>query len=72
MNSVGCTTYVPVDISESILCKAVEELTRGFLWLHVNGYLGNFNTDLHKIPRIGWRLTFFLGGTVGSFNTKVE
>ena len=72
MNSVGCTRYVPVDISESILCKVVEELTHGFLWLHVNGYLGNINTDLHKIPRIGLRLIFFLGGTVGIFNTKVE
>ena len=72
MQATGCHRYVPLEIAESTLRKAVAEISAEFVWLRVDGYVGDFNTDLHKVPRNGRRLLVFLGSTVGNFRSKVE
>ena len=72
MHATGCCRYVPLDISETTLQLAAEQLTAEYQWLHVDGCLGDFDTDLPKLARNGRRLLVFLGNTVGNFRTRPE
>ena len=72
MHSTGCSRYVPLEISEKTLRHSAEQLTKENPWLTVDGYLGDFDTDLPQLPRTGRRLLVFLGNTVGNFKSKAE
>ena len=66
------TRYVPMDISEEALYEAAQALGNYYPWLAIDGLVGNFFTDLEKIPRTGTRLVTFLGSTIGNFPTEVR
>ena len=72
MHETGCCRYVSLDISERALRTSAEELTAEYPWLQVDGYLGDFDTDLPKLSRKGRRLLVFLGNTVGNFRTRPQ
>lgn len=60
--------YVPFDVSADALEAAATTLTDAYPWLDVAGYVGDFHTDLHRIPHPrGRRLVTFLGSTIGNF-----
>ncbi len=62
--------YVPLDVSEDALEAAAQELVADYDWLHVDGYVGDFHSDLHRIPHpTGRRVVAFLGSTIGNFLT---
>ncbi|PYC80833.1 L-histidine N(alpha)-methyltransferase [Streptomyces tateyamensis] len=60
--------YVPVDVSESALREAGEQLTLDYPGLSVHGVVSDFTAEL-GLPRSapGPRLVVFLGGTLGNF-----
>lgn len=63
------SSYVPFDVSESALTMAAEELTQEYPSLNVHGIVGDFETDLDKIPQPnGRRLLLLLGSTIGNLN----
>ena len=72
MHSFECNRYVPIDISKSTLRHAAENLKAGYAWLHVEAYVGDFDTDLPNLRRNGRRLIVFLGNTVGNFRSKYD
>ena len=75
MHETGrCCRYVPLEISEATLKLAAEQLTADYSWLTVHGYVGDFDTDIGKLPRRNGirRLVVFLGNTVGNFTTRGE
>ena len=66
------TRYVPMDISEEALTEAAHHLANYYPWLAIEGLVGDFFTDLEKVPRHGRRLVTFLGSTIGNFPTDVR
>lgn len=64
----GLRYFVPFDISETALWKAVWPLVEEFQGLCVYGLVGDFDDDLHRIPRLGRQLVLFLGSTIGNFD----
>lgn len=60
--------YVAIDVSESALRHAGENLTEAYPWIQVRGYLGDFGSDLDSVPRHGRRLVAFLGSTIGNLS----
>ncbi len=66
------TRYVPMDISEEALTEAAQHLGYYYPWLAIDGLVGDFFTDLGKVPREGRRLVTFLGSTIGNFPTDVR
>jgi len=58
--------YVPVDISESALYKATQELLELYPDLYVLGIIADFTRHLEVLPR-GRKLITFLGSTIGNF-----
>ncbi len=58
--------YVPVDISESALLEACEELLDLFPDLHIFGIIADFSRHLEVLPR-NRKLLTFLGSTIGNF-----
>jgi L-histidine N-alpha-methyltransferase len=60
--------YVAIDVSESALSHAGENLTEIYPWLQVRGYVGDFGSDLASVPREGRRLVAFLGSTIGNLS----
>ena len=67
MHGVGGTRYVPIDISEGAVRAAALDLCEDYPWLRIDGFVGDFFEDLHKIDRHGTRLVSFLGSTIGNF-----
>ena len=61
------TRYVPIDISENALWEAARHLCTYYPWLAIDGLVGDYFADLHRVPRHGRRLVTFLGSTVGNF-----
>ena len=59
--------YVPKDISEAAVTEAVQDLCEDYPWLRIDGLVGDFFEDLHRIERHGPRLVSFLGSTIGNF-----
>jgi L-histidine N-alpha-methyltransferase len=60
--------FVPFDISETALWEAARGLAEEFRGLCVYGLVGDFDDDLHRIPRLGRQLVLFLGSTIGNFD----
>ena len=58
--------YVPVDISESALYAASQELTYEYDDLTVMGIIADFTRHLEVLPE-GRKLITFLGSTIGNF-----
>jgi L-histidine N-alpha-methyltransferase len=58
--------YVPIDVSDAALEHAGAALTDTYEWLTVRAYIGDFGTDLHRVPRGGNRIVAFLGSTLGN------
>lgn len=66
------TRYVPIDISEEALAEAAKALCNYYPWLAIDGLVGDFFTDLARVPRHGRRLVTFLGSTIGNFPADVR
>jgi L-histidine N-alpha-methyltransferase len=59
--------YVAVDVSDSALLDARNELGPAFPDLDLQAVAADFETQLHLLPRSGRRMVAFLGGTIGNF-----
>ena len=66
MHCTGGNRYVPLEISETALYQAAEALNADYEWLEIEGYIGNYVTDLPHLPRRGRRLIVFLGTSLGN------
>jgi L-histidine N-alpha-methyltransferase len=60
--------YVPFDVDPSVVDACSEELTELLPGLSVHGVVGDFSTDLDRIPDGERRLFAFLGGTIGNLH----
>ena len=61
------SSYIPFDVSESIILEAAEALRRRYPALQLHGIVGDFQRHLDKIPASpGRRLVLFLGSTIGN------
>ena len=58
--------YVPQDVSEAALRGALDVLAAEYPDLLLHGVVGDFTTDLDKLPRGDRRMVAFLGGTIGN------
>ena len=72
MRSVGCRRYAPFEISESALRQAADELTSEYDWLEIHGLIGDFDSDLPKLPYNGKRMIVILGSSVGNYNMAAD
>ncbi len=61
--------YVPLDVSESALEAAAQELVEEFDGLAVHGVIGDFERHLGNVPEPDGapRIVALLGGTIGNF-----
>jgi L-histidine N-alpha-methyltransferase len=64
--------YVPVDVSQSALVDASEELLKIYPELEVLGIVADFSLHLDKIPSDRPRLLIFLGSTIGNFTNSAQ
>jgi L-histidine N-alpha-methyltransferase len=64
--------YIPVDVSESALTEASEELLRLYPGLEVLGIVADFTLHMKAVPCDRRRLIFFLGSTIGNFNETMR
>jgi L-histidine N-alpha-methyltransferase len=62
--------YVPIDVSDAALEHAGDALIDAYEWLTVRAYVGDFATDLHRVPRGGNRIVAFLGSTLGNLSPR--
>ena len=61
--------YFPFDVSEGIVRQSAMRLVETYPYLFVHGVIGDFETDLPKIPGPeGARLVLFLGSTIGNLH----
>ena len=67
MHCTGGNRYVAIEISETALCQAAEALSADYKWLEVDGYVGNYHTDLPRLQWRGRRLLTFLGSSLGNY-----
>jgi len=66
LEHAGGRVYVPIDVSQEALQATAAHLKERFEWLRFQGVVGDFHTDLARIPRHGRRLVCFLGSTIGN------
>ncbi len=61
--------YVPLDVSETVVREAAEQLVNDYDTLTVHGVIGDFERHLGELPAGGDapRLVALLGGTIGNF-----
>ena len=59
-------TYVPLDVSESMVRRSAEELAAAYDGLRVHGLVADFFHHLDHIPPGEPRLVIFLGSTIGN------
>lgn len=64
--------YVAVDVSDSALLDARNELAPAFPDLELQAVAADFETQLHLLPRAGRRMVAFLGGTIGNFEPEAR
>ncbi len=62
--------YIPVDVSETALTEASEELLGIYPGLEVLGIVADFTMHMDVIPSERRKLILFLGSTIGNFNEK--
>lgn len=58
--------YAALDVSAAALDEAASRLAREHPGWSIDSYVGDFHTDLARIPRTGTRLLLFLGSTIGN------
>jgi len=58
--------FVPVDVSESTLRTAAEELSLRYPGVQVDALVGDFTLHLGQLPQGGRRMVAFLGSTIGN------
>jgi L-histidine Nalpha-methyltransferase len=61
--------YVPLDVSESVVRDAAEQLVEEYETLQVHGVIGDFERHLERVPAADGtpRIIALLGGTIGNF-----
>ena len=59
-------TYVPLDVSESMVRRSASELAAAYPELKVHGLVADFHHHLDHIPPGEPRLVIFLGSTIGN------
>lgn len=64
--STPAPRYVPLDVSESALRAAADQLADAYPGLEIHAIVGDFLRHLSAIPDGGTRLISFLGGTIGN------
>jgi len=64
--------YVGVDISDSALLDAQNELAPAFPDLELQAVTADFETQLHLLPRAGRRMVALLGSTIGNFEPSTR
>lgn len=62
--------YYPVDISQSAIINAVDDITSQFDLSKITGIIADFHHQLELIPNTDNRLFCFLGSTIGNFSTN--
>ena len=67
-NRLSDYRYVPVDVSETALREASEELLKIYPELEVLGIIADFTVHMNIIPSERPRLIIFFGSTIGNFN----
>ncbi len=63
-------TYVPLDVSESMVRRSAEELAAAYPGLTVHGLVADFHHHLDHIPAGEPRLVVFLGSTIGNLRPR--
>jgi L-histidine N-alpha-methyltransferase len=61
--------YVAFELSESALLGALRALHESYAWLELRGVIGDFETDIPRIPRQGRGLVALLGSTLGNLDS---
>jgi L-histidine N-alpha-methyltransferase len=64
----GPRRFVPLDVSREALEAAGDALAADYPWLSFEGFIGDFERDLARLPRHGRRLVLFLGSTIGNLH----
>lgn len=64
--------YVPVDVSESAMIEAAEDLLAMYPELEVLGIIADFTMHMDVIPSDRPRLIIFLGSTIGNFDVRTR
>ncbi len=64
--------YVPVDVSETALVSASEELLKMYHDLKVLGIVADFTIHMDTVPAGRPRLIVFLGSTIGNFDEETR
>jgi L-histidine N-alpha-methyltransferase len=64
--------YVGVDISDSALLDAQNNLAPAFPDLELQAVTADFETQLHLLPRTGRRMVALLGSTIGNFEPSTR
>jgi L-histidine N-alpha-methyltransferase len=61
--------YVPLDVSETVVRDAAEQLVDEYDELRVHGVIGDFQRHLERVPESDGvpRIVALLGGTIGNF-----
>lgn len=62
--------FVPLDVSEEALRHAGLMLLADYPWLDFEGFVGDFENDIVRLPRHGRRLVTFLGSTIGNIHPE--
>ena len=62
--------FVPLDVSEDALRHAGLMLLEDYPWLDFEGFVGDFENDIVRLPRHGRRLVTFLGSTIGNIHPE--
>lgn len=58
--------FAPVDVSESTLRTAADQISVRYPGVQVEAVVGDFTLHLAHLPRHGRRMVAFLGGTIGN------
>jgi L-histidine N-alpha-methyltransferase len=61
-------TYIPIDISRSMLAQSAQSLSAAYPGMRVLGLAASFEEALALLPDCAQRLVIFLGGTLGNLS----
>lgn len=65
-------TYIPIDVSQTMLASTAIQLVGDYPWLRVLALAGTFEDALAVLPGHGRRLFLFLGGTLGNLTAEQQ
>jgi L-histidine N-alpha-methyltransferase len=60
-------SYVPIDVSETMLCRSAAALRAAYPWLAVHAIVADYDAGIPPLDPAGPRLVAFLGSTIGNF-----